>query len=290
MPLPAISNTLAYLEPFLWGLALFAFLRTKNHTQFPALRVFLIVRVISAFLLAGIQHAYLVAPQMDAHLLSTYYFYSYWISYFVGFAVLLASLLDIFRYTMVSLPGLSRLGLIGFRWAAVVSLLVAFASIATIVPLLGLQGHLEWIVSAIACGLSVLELCLLAFLAVCMRSLGLTFRSRMSGLCLGFGMMAVMDLATAALRSTGVYAWPNQLSMLVTAAALLIWVAYLVMPEPVRKLAVLPAASPLLRWNDLALALGHSVPEAAAGQNGFLQNVEGVVDRVLAKNSMGSTG
>ena len=291
MALAAISNTLTYLEPILWALALFAFLRAKQHAQFPALKFFLILRLLSSCLLVGIQQAHRVVPQIDAHLLSSSYFYTYWIGYFVGFALLLLSLLDIFRYTMSSLQGLSRLGLIGFRWAGAVSLLVAFASVIRAASLQGLRGHLNWIIADIAGGLSILALCMIAFVAVCMHSLGVTLRSRVAGLSLGFGIMAVANMAALAFRNVSNDALPNQLALVATSVALLVWVGYMLTPEPVRKQAALPTPAKLLRWNDLALALGHSEPEtAAAGQNGFLQNVEGVVDRVLAKNSMGSVG
>jgi len=289
LALAAISNTLTYLEPILWAVALFAFLRTKQHAQFPALKFVLSFRLLSTCLLVGIQQAYRVAPQIDAHLLSNSYFYTYWVTYFVGFALFLLSLLDIFRYTMASLQGLSRLGLIGFRWAGVVSLLVAIASVVRTASFQGLHGHLNWIIADIAGNLSVLALCLIAFVAVCMHTLGLNLRNRVAGFCLGFSIMAIANMIAFAFRNVGNDALPNQLALIATSIALIVWVGYILMPEPVRKQAAVPTPAKLLRWNDLALALGHSEPEtAAAGQNGFLQNVEGVVDRVLAKNSMGS--
>lgn len=287
MVLAAISNTLTYAEPFLWLLAFIAFLRTKNHSSFPALRIFLGIRVVSTFLLSGIYRAHDLAPSVDGHLLYTYI---YWGSYFIGLVALFFSLQELFRYIMSSLPGLSRLGIACFRWAALASLIVAGATIFTLLPEIPKNIHLSFVLTAFARCLCILELCLLAFLAVSLHALGHTYRSRVSGIALGFSMMAVMDLLVFSLRFSQMSAWPNQVAETVTTLALLTWLAYFVLPEPVRQAVALPAASPLLRWNDLALAIGHSTPPVAVEQTGFLQNVESVVDRVLTKNSLNTAG
>ena len=57
-----------------------------------------------------------------------------------------------------------------------------------------------------------------------------------------------------------------------------------------RNAATLPVSSPLIRWNEIAKALGHSAPHVAVGQTSqafFLQDVEKVVDKILTKNSIG---
>ena len=124
MFLTAISNVLTYAEPVLWVLALVAFLRLKERTRFRAFGIYLGICAASTSLLMGINHAYLVAPGIDSHLLSNVYFYTYWVSHFAGCVVLFLALQGLFRYTMSSLPGLSRLGILSFRWAAVVSALI----------------------------------------------------------------------------------------------------------------------------------------------------------------------
>ncbi|MGA7317663.1 MAG: hypothetical protein WBX22_27260, partial [Silvibacterium sp.] len=60
-------------------------------------------------------------------------------------------------------------------------------------------------------------------------------------------------------------------------------------PEAEREAMTLPVSSSLIRWNEIAGALGHSTPHVAVGQSGafFLQDVEKVVDKVLTKNSIG---
>jgi len=249
---------------------------------------FLGVKAASAIALLTIHHSFVTESGSDSQLLHNfYYFYSYWISYFAGCIVLFFGLQELFRHITASLPGLSKLGIICFRWAALVSLVVAFASSVTSLSQMAQQLSLSSVFTGIGIAFCVLELCLLAFLLVCLRALRHTMHSRIFGLCLGLGILAATDMTSFALHDSSVYSLLNEISAAATMVALLIILAYLVLPEPVKTPVTLPITSPLLHWNDLAQALGH-IEEPATGQNGFLQDVEGVVDRVLAKNSMNS--
>jgi hypothetical protein len=67
-----------------------------------------------------------------------------------------------------------------------------------------------------------------------------------------------------------------------------IWVAYAALPEPVSKLAVVPVNSYLLRWNEIATALGHTGTQVAVRQpaGGFLlTDVEKVVEAVNGRDA-----
>jgi hypothetical protein len=46
---------------------------------------------------------------------------------------------------------------------------------------------------------------------------------------------------------------------------LAIWTAYFALPEPKRRLIVLPTTSPFLRWNQISQALGDSPGFVAVG-------------------------
>uniref|UniRef100_A0A7V4XTW3 Uncharacterized protein n=1 Tax=Acidobacterium capsulatum TaxID=33075 RepID=A0A7V4XTW3_9BACT len=74
-----------------------------------------------------------------------------------------------------------------------------------------------------------------------------------------------------------------------TTCVLVTWITYFLLPErqEEREIAIIPVQSPLIRWNDVAQALGHSTPRVAIGASSgfFLQDVERVVDRVLARNN-----
>lgn len=290
MILPAISNVLTSVEPVLWILALVAFLRLKERASFGAFGIYLAISAVSTTLLTGIYHADVIAPGLDGHLLYNFYFYTYWITQFAGYVALFLALQDLFRHAMSSLPGLSRLGILGFRWVIVVSALVAMVSVLTSYSQVEHGARITFIFTEIARSLCVLELCLLAFLLVSIRALHIDHRSRIFGICLGFSMMAAMNIIVFALHVANMYTWPNQISEIVTVASLLTWIGYLALPEPVRKQPAAPISASLSRWNDLAGELGPHVPLPVTPQGGFLQNVESVVDRVLAKNSMNNAG
>ena len=69
-------------------------------------------------------------------------------------------------------------------------------------------------------------------------------------------------------------------------ATLGLWVVYATLPEPVRKPVVLAANSTILRWNEIASALGHTGTQVAVQPSGgfVLTDVERVVEGVLSRN------
>ncbi|HXP11616.1 MAG TPA: hypothetical protein VN828_24125, partial [Acidobacteriaceae bacterium] len=86
----------------------------------------------------------------------------------------------------------------------------------------------------------------------------------------------------------------STISVITTTASLLtliVWSAYFLQREPVRRAAVLNPSSPLARWNEIATSLGQSAPRppvvvTVPASDFFLQDVEKVVDRILIKNSL----
>lgn len=286
MVLSPSSNILTYAEPLLWILAVVAYVRLKERGRFRAFGAYLAVCTVSTILLKGISRANLFAPGIDGHLVNSAYFYTYWIGFFASCVAIFFALQGLFRYAMASLPALSRLGLMAFRWAAVVSFLVAGAAVVTYYSHVQEGARLSFVFTEIARSLCVLELCLLAFSIMAIRALRIDRRSRIFGIYLGFGIIAAVNTVVFALHNANLYSWQNQISDVAVTVALITWVSYLSMPEPVRKQAPAPISAALVRWNDLAGELGPHAQQAATPQSGFLQNVESVVDRVLAKNSM----
>jgi len=186
-------------------------------------------------------------------------------------------------------PGITKLAIVIFRWAAVVSVIVSLTSISYTH-----KGIL--LVSDISYGLmrsvSVLELCLLAFLCLSMNALRLTVRDLSFGIALGFGLMSTADFVVASwISRIASFADPMQFvyeSLIL--ATLAIWTVYCIMPEPVRKPLLMPANSTIYRWNEIASALGHTGTKVAVQQPAnsfFLSDVERVVEKVLARNMKG---
>jgi hypothetical protein len=139
---------------------------------------------------------------------------------------------------------------------------------------------------------SVLELCLLAFLCLSMNTLRLTVRDLSFGIALGFGVMSSGEFIVATWISRAA-TFNDPVEFVYEAlilASLGVWMVYCILPEPVRKPVLLPASSAIYRWNEIATALGHSGTKVAVPQpvnSFFLSDVERVVERVLARNMKG---
>ena len=136
---------------------------------------------------------------------------------------------------------------------------------------------------------SILEICLLAFLCFSMNALRLPIRDMAFGIAFGLGLLATNDLVLAAvIKLNSSLTEPFQfIYQAVVLVAIGMWVAYSALPEPVRKPMVVPANSTIYRWNEIASALGHTGTQVAVVQPAssfFLTDVEKVVDKVLTRN------
>jgi hypothetical protein len=279
-------SALTIAEPFLTLFAAFVFYRAKGNLRFPSLRNFLIFRLASALVLVCVYSAPLFG--VSHHSAYVAYFNVYWITYLAGAILIFFVIQEMFQHVMSPLPGISRLGKLAFRWAACISMIVSVAS--AVLPA-GLKGGVIMAASIefMRC-VSIMELCLLVLLAFSVHSLGLSFRSRAFGVGLGFGLMAITDFMcsvfTFSQRTMNSYA--NLIAGVMTAVVFLTWTAYFLMPELERQPLTLPMSSPLMRWNEIAMALGHASPQVAVVPQSqfFLQDVESVVDKMLTKNSM----
>ena len=288
--MPQLQDFLIKLEPFLVLLAVVVFFRSGSARRFPAMGTYLAVRGASLLLLEALLWHW--SPSTTPNLHYTIYFYTYWISYVACAVSIFFVIQEVFKHVMEPVPGLRRLGLLAFRWVSVVSVLIVIGAIAlpatVIAPLGNRVGPLA--MQLMRC-VSVMEICLLAFLALSTHALGRTFRNRFFGVGLGFGMQAAGELIYTALqaRFCGMSSFSNLFLQSTTTIVLLTWTAYFLVPEPMaeRERVVLAPTSPMARWNSLANGLGQMPQVAAAAQpvtGFFLQDIEGVVERVLAKN------
>ena len=283
-----LQEILIRLEPLLVLLAVIAFFKSGSARRFPAVAIYLALRGSSCAFMNWILCAGSVPTCGTVRY--TVFFYSYWISYLACAVAIFFAVQEIFKRVMEPVPGLRRLGLMAFRWISVVSIVISVGAVAlpaaTMRPgalKLGPVG-----LQTMRC-VSVMELCLLAFLALSIHALGRSFRSRLFGVGLGFGVQAGAELVCSALfvKYQGLTSATNLALQIITTLVLLTWTAYFVVPEPEseRRLIVLPPQSMLARWNALAKGLGQLPDVAVAQPTGlFLQDIENVVDRVLAKN------
>lgn len=283
-----LQDLLIKLEPVLLLLAGIIYLKSGSARRFPALGIYFGVRGGSLLL----QDVFLLNGALPTTGFRYHaYFWSYWGSYLVLAVTIFFVVQEIFKRVMEPVPGLRRLGLLAFRWVSIVSVVIAIGAIALPARSGGGAGSILVTVSLYMMRLvSIMELCLLAFLALSIHTLGRSFRSRMFGIGFGFGMQAAAELVGSALiaRHCALDSSVNFFVQISITAVLLTWTAYFLVPEPAaeRNLIVLPPSSSMARWNALAKGIGQTPEVAVASQatGFFLQDIEGVVDRVLAKN------
>jgi hypothetical protein len=287
MPLNLAMSVMSAVELLLWATLGFLFWKKGLHRRFRAMGVYLALHVISTpFMLIVL---YAQSKPWGGYYYAVYFF-AYWTTYIASAALLFFICLEVFRSALTAFPGLVKFGTVIFHWAALISVVVTLPSISFMH-----KGIL--IIPSIAFGLmrsvSLLELCLLAFLCLSMNALRLSVRDMTFGIALGFGLMSSNDFILASLTSTHPsLSSPLQLTYeALILVSLGIWVTYCVLPETVRKPVVMPANSTIYRWNEIASALGHTGTQVAVQQPAnsfFLTDVEKVVEKVLTRNLKGN--
>ena len=161
------------------------------------------------------------------------YFYFYWISEAVAAALGFAVIYEVFTNMVKRYETIHRVGFLLYRWAAVL-LLVLAAIVAAMAPGLDSARVIEGIV-ILERGVRIVQAGLLLVLFAFASYLGLSWRSNVFGVALGFGMYATVELALVAVYAEAgaaadqLYIWAKPVTYnLMT----LIWAAYLLHPQP----------------------------------------------------------
>jgi hypothetical protein len=186
------------------------------------------------------------------------YFYSHLVLFVVEYALLLLVIYSVFRQAMKPLEGLHRAGKIVFRWVGGVA--VALSLALALGPHAAGTNFWGMISGQIQQGVNVLILCLLLFVCFSTKYLGLTYRSHIFGVSLGLGIFAAVGLIESAWIAGGtgntVYSTVYVFATLGSCVTSLVWGTYFALPEPARKMVLLPTTSPFFLWNRISEALG----------------------------------
>jgi hypothetical protein len=281
----SLMSTLEFLLSALLG---FMFWKKGWQRRFPAMGSYLALRVVTNPILSVLLIAEFDA-NLSEHLRRTAgqaYFFVFWAAYIVSAVLLFFICMEVFRSALSALPGLMKFGIVIFRWAAVVSLVVTFSSVSFRRGILSIPDVALGLMRSV----SLLELCLLAFLCLSINALRLSVRDLSFGIALGFGLMSANDFIVISLMSakTGLTTPLQFVYQSIVLVALGIWVAYAMLPELARRPMVMAANSTIYRWNEIASALGHPATQVAVEPpNGFfLTDVEKVVEKVLSRSSL----
>jgi hypothetical protein len=236
--------------------------RKRLLVEYPTLAALLCVQAIDALIAVTILF---FRKPLGLTLDTAYsiYFYSHWICFTCEEILQVFVIYSVFSLAMRPLQGLHSIGKIIFRWVAAVSIAVSLGIAAG--PHFVSSGYSATmlytrIASQSEQGIGVLTLCLLLFVCFSTKPLGLTYGSRTFGVSLGLGVMAMTTLVEAAWASIEVgrslYSPVYLFGMLGLCSAVLVWGIYFALPEPERKLILLPTTSPFFFWNRISEALG----------------------------------
>ncbi len=248
------TQLLCLFETVCCASALTGIYRSKQLRQFAAFGALLTIRLLGDILCLGFSEGKSLA--IEPHLAYKLYFYTFWSCFFIEAVLSVFVVLGVFRLAMAPLPGLQKLGMLVFRWAAAIS--VALALILSAGPHdSGVQLVLAFVIQLQQIS-SVLTLCLLLFVCFAIRPMGLTFKSRIFGVSFGLGLMSACNLSQTAWisHSPQLNSIMNIVSGVSGCLTLCAWSAYFILPEPKRRIIVLPTTSPFLRWNQISEVLG----------------------------------
>jgi hypothetical protein len=237
----------------------------RQISEYKALALWLVTRVTSSavctlILRLGAKH------QIDPHLAYHIYFYTYWFSYAIEAVLGFLIIFSIYNLAMAPLQGLQKLGMLMFRWAAGIA--IAIAITMAFGPHVTSAKFIVRAVTQLQQTQSVLTLCMLLFVCLAIKPMGLSHRSKIFGVSLGLGLLATMDLVGSAwmLNFKSLYSIYNVIEGIVACATLVVWTGYFAVPEPKRRMIILPTTSPFLRWNQISLALGDEPGFVALGE------------------------
>jgi hypothetical protein len=239
-----------------------AIARAKQFGPYRFLAGLLAVHLLSICLLIP-----LIGYHKELHLTAqqaySYYFYVYWASDAIEAILGFGIILSIYRLAMEPLEGLQRLGMLMFRWAAFIS--------ATLALSIAVGPHITSFITLSVGQLqqtqSVLTLCMLVFVCFAIHPMGLSYRSRVFGVCLGLGVMATMQLVATAwvAHAPDLYSLFSTFNGIAVCTTFSIWSIYFFVPEPARRMIMVPTTSPFFHWNEISKALGDAPGFVAVG-------------------------
>jgi hypothetical protein len=278
-------SMMGVVEFLLTATLAFLFWRRKLNAKFPAMGYYLALRVVSTPVGLALFTIHEKTNSLNCYMA---YFLVFYASYIASAVLLFFVCVEVFRSALAAMPGLMKFGVVVFRWAAFVSLIVTLSTVSFAHRGIAVIPDIAY---AMMRSVSILELCLLGFLCLCMNALKLSARDMAFGLAMGFGFMAANDFIHATLisRFTSLTAPIQFVYEGAILGVLGLWTSYCAAPAPATQPVVMPANSTIYRWNEIASALGHTGTQVAVQHSNsfFLTDVEKVVDKVLNRNLKG---
>ncbi len=202
-----------------------------------------------------------ISPVRAYHL----YFNSFWPACAVSAVCSIFFPYVLFRNAMRPLKGLQSLGNIVFAWVALVSCVTA-SSVALSSAVNGEDSSIHAVIQLQRLS-AILIVSLVAFVAVAIRPMGLSVRSRVFGASIGTLVVAAVNMlrTNSMLHPQVLYSPIAMIQLTSSCLALAIWIYYFAKTEPERKFILLPTTSPFHAWNQISEVLGQEPGFVAIG-------------------------
>lgn len=184
-----------------------------------------------------------------------HYFYISWFGKAIEMALGFAVIYEIFQHVFRPYPALAQLGKILFRWGVVILLFIVVVATASN-PTHGLPEAF----TLLERGLSIIQCGLLLLLFLFSSYFKLSWRHYVFGISLGFGLFGTILLASTALHAelgSSFDEASNWIEPIAFNCAVLIWISYLLRPEPVQRSVEFKPEDGLKEWNHELLRLLH---------------------------------
>lgn len=195
-----------------------------------------------------------------------FYFSTFWAASATSAICALIFTYVLFRTAMRPLKGLQSLGNIVFSWVAVISVVLALS--VALEPHVRSEDQLIEVVSQLERASAIMIVSLFAFVAMAIRPMGLSMRSRVFGTSLGTLIVAATNLAQSTYMTEhrdSIYSTYSMVQLSSSCIAQIIWIYYFAFPEPERRFVLLPTTSPFHHWNRISEILGHEPGFVAIG-------------------------
>jgi hypothetical protein len=266
MHLRLIDYVLWFFAPTIQVGVLVAMYRRGLHREYPYFFNYTILQVVNEpILLVLMKSSY------------TLYYWGYWISIALSALVSFAVLQEIFKSAFRPYEALRDLSVILFRWSALVIVLVAGM---WAISSSGQTNQVDMLRSSIFLverSIRLMQCGLVFFLLLFSEYLGISRRSILFGIAMGFGLFASLSMLVAASMS---HTWVSHLAIMrwvkmsAYDMAVVLWFGYAVF-APARSEATLTMVRSK-EWND-ALENAHQ----RAGADSLLDNMDRTVERLL---------
>jgi hypothetical protein len=243
----------------------------KLTKEYPSLLRFLIANLI----------AMAATPFFVRFATQDVYDYFYWFCDLTIDCMALAVVMEIFLDVFKPYEALRKFGTLMFRWVVAVLVLVSVASTVSAGRL-----HAAELLNT-GCvmfdrGLMMLQCGVVLFLLLTNKYLGISYRSRVFGISLGFGVIAAVSLLVWSTLHWVSHDMVSPLFGLMNLAARIgdfIWLVYFFLPQPERRLSdVMPESR---RWEYALASIQAPAPEGL-----FLTSIDRTVERLLTKNNV----